>query len=267
MQKRRKSSPNYPNSPHSNANNKSGERTEGYSKGRFSRDKQNEKTRNERGNRSRSGKKPGQGAFKRGKKTRPVSRQKLPTVESDNQVTDGKFYGRELRVSESPKMAPTGRKIRAVFFRILYRRIRARRFLDLCAGSGTVGIDALSRGALLVTMVERKAKNCSLIRENLETLGINEGHGEVVEAEVIPFLKQMAKRRRFWDVVYFAPPFDFDYDEAFECFKRGFSIKPGGIFVIEHHPDMFFPEKIGVLTRWKVVIEDDAALSFYDRIA
>ncbi|MDH3530980.1 MAG: RsmD family RNA methyltransferase, partial [Acidobacteriota bacterium] len=152
-------------------------------------------------------------------------------------------------------------------FRILYRRVRAHRFLDICAGTGTVGIEAISRGALLATMVERKAKNCSLIRKNLTALEISEGHGEIVESEAIPFLKQMSKRRRFWDVVFFSPPFDYDYDEALACFGRGFSIKPGGVFVIEHHAEMFFPERIGVLKRWKVVVEeeDERAISFYDR--
>ena len=268
MQKRRKSSPNYPQKePQYNAHNKSGENRKGYSKGRYNRDKKYENSKSESSGRFQRAKKSGRGVSKGAAKPQNSSRQKLPPVKSDNQVTDGKYRGIELKVSESPKMAPTGRKLRSIFFRILYRRIRARRMLDLCAGAGMVGIDALSRGALLVTMVERKAKNCSIIRENLESLGISEGHGEVVQSEVIPFLKHMAKRRRFWDVVYFAPPYDFNYDEAMQCFGRGFAIKPGGIFVIEHHAEMFFPERLGVLKRWKVVVEGDAALSFYDRAA
>ena len=164
-------------------------------------------------------------------------------------------------------MAPTSRHIREIFFRILYRRIRAKNFLDLCAGAGSVGIGALSRNALLVTMVERKARACTIIKENLKSLGIKEGHGEVVQAEVVPFLKRMNKRKRYWDVVFFSPPFDFEYDEAIECFSRGWGIKPGGILVIEHHAEMFFPERMGVMKRWKVVVEGESALSFYDRVS
>jgi len=189
----------------------------------------------------------------------------MPPITSDDQITDGKFRGKRIKLSKSPKMAPTDRKLREILFRILFKKIRAKRFLDLCAGAGAVGIGALSRGALLVTFVERKAKNCSLIRENLSSLGISEGHGEVFQQEVVPFLKQMAKKRRYWDVVYFAPPYDSDYDPALECLMKGSAVKPGGIFIIEHHAEMFFPEKLGSLRRWKVIVENENAMSFYDR--
>jgi 16S rRNA (guanine(966)-N(2))-methyltransferase RsmD len=150
-------------------------------------------------------------------------------------------------------------------FRILFRRVRAGRFLDLCAGSGTVGLEAISRGALLATFVERKARICSYIKQNMASLEIKEGHGEIHQMEVIPFLKQMAKRKRFWDVVYYDPPYDTDYDEVLKYFERGVAIKPGGVLVIEHHSEMFFPETIGVMKRWRVIVQGETAISFYDR--
>jgi 16S rRNA (guanine(966)-N(2))-methyltransferase RsmD len=160
---------------------------------------------------------------------------------------------------------PTARRIREVMFRLIFRRVRAHRFLDLCAGSGAVGIEAISRGALLSTFVERSAKMCSFIRKNMETCGIKEGHGEIHEIEVVPFLKRMQKRRRFWDVVYFDPPYDTNYDEVLEFFRRGVAVRPGGMLVIEHHAEMFFPESIGVLKRARVITQGDTALSFYER--
>ncbi len=162
-------------------------------------------------------------------------------------------------------MRPTARRIREVMFRILFRRVRAGRFLDLCAGAGTVGIEAISRGAIISTFVERSAKMCSFIKKNLESLAIKEGHGEVVEMEIVPFLKKMGKRRRQWDVVYFDPPYDANYDEVLEYFGRGIAIRPGGTLVIEHHAEMFFPEKFGVMKRWRVLLQGDTALSFYER--
>ncbi len=192
-------------------------------------------------------------------------RETLPSIVSDMQITDGKHRGKYLESSDSPKVRPTARRIREVFFRVLFRRVRAGRFLDLCAGAGTMGIEAISRGALIGTFVERSAKMCNFIRKNLERCGINEGHGEVFEMEVIPFLKKMSKRRRFWDVVYFDPPYDADYESVLAYLKRGAAICPGGILVIEHHAEMFFPEKLGVLRRWKVVVQGDTAISFYDR--
>ncbi len=100
----------------------------------------------------------------------------------------------------------------------------------------------------------------------MASMEIKEGHGEIFEIEVIPFLKRMAKRRRFWDVVFLDPPYDANYDEILEYLSRGVCLKPRGMLVIEHHAEMFFPEKLGVLKRWRVVVEGESALSFYERI-
>ena len=201
----------------------------------------------------------------KGKPLKPWERENRPRIVSDMQVTDGKHRGKYLQSTTSAKVRPTARRIREVMFRILFRRIRAGRFLDLCAGSGMVGIEAISRGAIISTFVERSAKMCSFIKKNLESCGIKEGHGEVVEMEVVPFLKKMHKRRRFWDVVYLDPPYDANYDEILDFFSRGVAIKPRGTLVIEHHAEMFFPEKFGVMKRWRVLMQGDTALSFYER--
>jgi 16S rRNA (guanine966-N2)-methyltransferase len=186
-------------------------------------------------------------------------------IVSEMQITDGKHKGKYLKNTTSPKMSPTTRRIREVLFKILFRRIRARRFLDLCAGCGTIGIEAISRGSIISTFVERSSKMCSYIKKNLESCEIKEGHGEVIEMEVAPFLKKMAKRRRYWDVVYFDPPFDTNYEEILKYLGRGASINAGGVLIIEHHSEMFFPEKIGVLKRFRVVVQGDTTLSFYER--
>lgn len=191
--------------------------------------------------------------------------QELPRIVSDMQVTDGKHRGKYLQSTTSVKVRPTTRRIREVMFRILFRRVRAGRFLDLCAGAGTVGIEAISRGALIGTFVERSAKMCGYIKKNMEACGIKEGHGETHEIEAVPFLKRMEKRRRVWDVVYFDPPYDSNYDEVLDYFSRGAALKPHGVLVIEHHTEMFFPETFGVMKRWRVVTQGDTSLSFYER--
>jgi 16S rRNA (guanine(966)-N(2))-methyltransferase RsmD len=201
----------------------------------------------------------------KGKGLKPWEKDTRPRIVSEMQVTDGKHRGKHLQATASEKVRPTARRIREVMFRILYRRIRAGRFLDLCAGGGTVGIEAISRGALLGTFVERSAKMCAVIKKNLETCEIKEGHGEIHQIEVIPFLKKMGKRRRFWDVVYYDPPYDSNYEEVLAYFSRGIAVKPHGTLVIEHHAEMFFPENIGVMKRWRVVVQGETALSFYER--
>ncbi len=197
--------------------------------------------------------------------SKPWERDNRPRIVSEMQITDGKLRGKYLQSTASPNVRPTARRIREVMFRILFRRIRAGRFLDLCAGSGMVGIEAISRGALIATFVERSAKMCSFIKKNLESCEIKEGHGEVVEMEAVPFLKKMTKRRRQWDVVYFDPPYDSNYDEVLNYFSTGAAIKLKGTLVIEHHAEMFFPETFGVMHRWRVLVQGETALSFYER--
>lgn len=201
----------------------------------------------------------------KGRVVKPWQQEHLPRIVSDMQVTDGKHRGKYLQSTTSVKVRPTARRIREVMFRILFRRVRAGRFLDLCAGAGTVGIEAISRGAIISTFVERSAKMCGYIKKNMEACGIKEGHGEIHEIEVVPFLKKMGKRRRVWDVVYFDPPYDSNYDEVLDYFSRGVALKPHGVLVIEHHTEMFFPESFGAMKRWRVVTQGDTSLSFYER--
>jgi 16S rRNA (guanine966-N2)-methyltransferase len=186
-------------------------------------------------------------------------------IVSDMQITDGKHRGKYLESTASPNNQPTPRRLREIMFKILFRRVRAGRVLDLCAGAGMIGIEAISRGSMISTFVERSARMCSAIKKNMETHGIKPGHGEICQIEVLPFLKRIAKRRRFWDVVYFAMPCDGDFDEIIDCLSRGTAINPGGTLVIEHSAEKEFPENIGVLKRWRVVAQDDSAMTFFAR--
>lgn len=201
----------------------------------------------------------------KGKGSDPWKKEEKIKITSDLQVTDGKYRGTLLQNSASPRMKPTVRRLREIMFKILSRRVRAGRVLDLCAGNGIVGIEAVSRGAMVATFVDRSAKMCSFIQKNLSLCGIKQGHGEVVEIEIHPFLKRAAKRRRVWDVVYFSPPLDSEYEEILDFFRHGKTLSPGGVLLIEHHSEMFFPERLGGLKRWRVILQGDSALSFYQK--
>lgn len=201
----------------------------------------------------------------RGKTVDTRKIQPKPKIVSDLQITDGKHIGRYLQNTDSPKVRPTMRKLREIMMRILSRRLRAGRFLDLFAGAGIVGFEAISRGALLGTFVERSARMVGLIKKNRDAIGIKDGHAEIFEIEVVPFLKQMQKRRRHWDVIFLDPPYDTNYDEVLQYLSRGVCIRPKGVLVIEHHSEMFFPETLGLLRRSRVITEGESSLSFYER--
>jgi 16S rRNA (guanine966-N2)-methyltransferase len=197
-------------------------------------------------------------------KLKPWEENPVPIV-SEMQLTDGKHRGKYVKTTESRKVRPTARRIREVMFRLIYRRVKFSRFLDLCAGSGMVGLEALSRGAVATTFVERSAKMCSFIKKNLETCGVKAGHCEVEEIEVVPFLMRANKKKRQWDVIYFDPPYDSNYEEVLELLGKGFGLSVKGCVVVEHHSDIFFPELIGCLQRFKVIVNGDTALTFFER--
>ncbi len=197
-------------------------------------------------------------------KLKPWEENPIPIV-SEMQLTDGKHRGKYVKTTESQKVRPTARRIREVMFRLIYRRVKFSRFLDLCAGSGMVGLEALSRGAVATTFVERSAKMCSFIKKNLETCGVKDGHCEVEEIEVVPFLMRANKKKRQWDVIYFDPPYDSNYEEVLELLGKGFGLSAKGCVVVEHHSEMFFPEFIGCLQRFKVIVNGETALTFFER--
>src|SRR5258707_5388756 len=106
-------------------------------------------------------------------------------------VIAGKYRGRKLKSPPSLKTRPTSDRLRETLFNIIAPRIEGARLLDLCAGSGAVGIEALSRGAKHVTFVDRSRKMCSLIKSNLDLCRIESVANEVVQSEARAYLKRM----------------------------------------------------------------------------
>ena len=184
---------------------------------------------------------------------------------SDLQITDGKLRGRFLKNSDSPIGVPTPRQIRETLFRLLSRRVRAGRFLDLCAGCGTIGLEALSRGAMLITFVERSGRMVSFLRKNLSEYNVRDGHSQVNEIEAIPFLVRAAARKRKWDVIYVGRPSEMQSEELIEVISRGRLVAPKGVIVIEHPAETPLPEELGMLRQWRSIAKDGTSLSFYNR--
>jgi 16S rRNA (guanine966-N2)-methyltransferase len=164
------------------------------------------------------------------------------------------------------QVRPTSDRLRETLFNVLAPRIEGARFLDLCAGSGAVGIEALSRGAVHVTFVDRSRKMCGLVESNLDLCGVPEDETEVVMAEAAEFLRRNAARgEQKWDIAFFDPPYAIDYGPVLNAFGTGEILQEDSLLVVEHHHKNELKDAYGQIRRWRILKQGDSALSFYEK--
>ncbi len=164
------------------------------------------------------------------------------------------------------QVRPTSDRLRESLFNVIAPRIEGARFLDLCAGSGAVGIEALSRGAAHVTFVDRSRKMCGLIESNLDLCGVPEDQTEVVLSEAGEFLRRAnARHAQEWDIAFFDPPYATDYRPVHATFGAGSLLRAaGGLLVVEHHHKNELKDAVGRIRRWRILKQGDSCLSFYE---
>ena len=179
-------------------------------------------------------------------------------------VISGLYRGRVLKSPPDNKTRPTSDRLRETLFNVLAPRITEEtRFLDLCAGTGAIGIEAISRGAGFVTFVDRSKKSCALIEENLDKLGVPESQTDIQGHAAENFTGR--EHATGWDIAFFDPPYESDYSLVMHDF--GFKsdlLRDGGVLVVEHHTKKQMPELIGDLRRWRVLKQGETSLSFYE---
>jgi 16S rRNA (guanine(966)-N(2))-methyltransferase RsmD len=181
-------------------------------------------------------------------------------------VIAGTYKGRKLKSPPSMQVRPTSDRLRETLFNVIAPRITSTRFLDLCAGSGAVGIEALSRGAEFITFVDRSRKMCGLVEANLDLCRVPEDQTEVVNLTAEDFLKQSAQRKTEpWDIVFFDPPYAHDYFDALKLIVEHDLLAKDGLLIAEHHHKNELPANVGALKRKRVLKQGDSALSFYSR--
>lgn len=181
-------------------------------------------------------------------------------------IIAGIYRGRHLKSPPSLDARPTSDRLRETLFNILAPRISDVCFLDLCAGTGAIGIEALSRGASHATFVDKSRKICGLIEANLDLCKIPEDQTEVFNSEAVEFLHQAVSRAMTpWDIVYFDPPYQDEYLRVLEFFGTHPDnlLTSDGLIVVEHYYKNELPEDIGDIHRSRMVKQGDASLSFY----
>jgi len=161
-------------------------------------------------------------------------------------------------------LRPTSDRLRETLFNILGPAVSGATFVDLYAGTGAVGIEALSRGAHAVHFVESSARAAALIRENLRSLGVGEGF-EIHEREVQRALCLLDSRSVEPGYVFLDPPYrkQQTYGETLQLLSHMRLLSPASIVIAEHEKKFDPGERFGALQRYRLLQQGDAALSFY----
>lgn len=173
-------------------------------------------------------------------------------------VTGGAHRGRGLAVP--PGARPTEGRVREALFSIWSDRLDRARVLDLFAGSGVVGLEALSRGALAVLFVDDSLRAVKTLEANAAQVGAQ--MGEIAEIRKLPLPAGLARLTGPYDLVFADPPYAF---AEYEALLAGIAplLAPDGEIVVEHSSRTDLPIEAGRLVRTGVRRYGESALSFY----
>jgi 16S rRNA (guanine(966)-N(2))-methyltransferase RsmD len=180
-------------------------------------------------------------------------------------VIAGSYRSRTLEAPPGLATRPTSDRLRETLFNVLAPRIQGSRFLDLFAGSGAVGIEALSRGAATVEFVERAPAALAVLKKNLLRLGVTTAFR--IHAAAVSLTLRRMKPEAGFDLVFLDPPYDASdaYSGTLDLLgsERGGLLTPGAFVIAEHRRKERLDDRYGALARTRLLEQGDAALSFY----
>lgn len=181
-------------------------------------------------------------------------------------VIAGEFRSRQLVAPRGMATRPTSDRLRETLFNVLGPRLVGTRFADLYAGSGAVGIEALSRGAACCCFVENAPAAVAAIRENLTALKIKDRFA-IESRSSARALADLAQRQQRFDLVFLDPPYEAaaEYTATLDVLAANAAalLSPETLVIAEHARRAPLPERFGVLRRTRLLEQGDAALSFY----
>lgn len=174
-------------------------------------------------------------------------------------ITGGTGKGRRLKAPTGSRVRPTSDKVRQALFNILGEKVKRSAFLDLYAGTGAIGIEALSRGAERACFVDDSRGSLEIIRQNVEQSGFRE-QSVVVAARAESFLK---KGREQFDIVFLDPPYVMEQEYLLSMIDASAILKPDSIIVAEHFKKQESPQRAGRLSLFREAVYGDTVIAFY----
>jgi len=174
-----------------------------------------------------------------------------------------RIYGnRQLKTLPGQETRPTLARVREAVFNIWQGRITDCRWLDLCAGTGSMGAEALCRGASLVVGIEKWSKACTIIQQNWEQVAKPEQEFQVVQGDVVGRVKTLAGQQ--FDHIYFDPPYASNlYQPVIEAIAQYQLLAEDGELAVEHSPNNFTPPLFSTLEICRQKVYGNSALTFY----
>ena len=200
-------------------------------------------------------------------------------------VIAGAFKGRRLVAPKGSRIArPTTDRVKESVFSILREQVIDADFLDLCAGTGSIGIEALSRGAKHATFLERDPRCIRIIEQNLRTCGLSAtprarcfrkeqkptAKACLLRRDAVKGISYLQKQALVFRIIYFDPPYSTGTDGSTELYTTCLTLlaenallSPQGTLLVEHAKRSIMPDKIGNLTRNRIASYSDTIVSFY----
>jgi 16S rRNA (guanine(966)-N(2))-methyltransferase RsmD len=179
-------------------------------------------------------------------------------------IISGTYRGLRLRTLKGGNLRPTTDQLRETLFDVLGPRVEGSTFLDAYAGTGAVGLEAISRGARDVVFIEHHRAAYQLIRQNLAALEIDSGYA-ILTCAVLTGLERLEREGEHFDVVFLDPPYEEirEYHHTLRQLARGSLLKPSSIVVAEHSKHIELEENYLTLCRTRLLRHGDAQLAFY----
>lgn len=187
-------------------------------------------------------------------------------------IIAGKYRSRILKSLKGNALRPTSDRLRETLFNVLGPNVAGSRFLDIFAGTGAVGIEAISRGAKEAIFIENHAAAAVLIRRNLESLEITNG-AQILPLDAFRALEKLIGRHKPtdapFDFVFVDPPYaeKDQYDRILGVLGSAPFLSTGSVVVAEHRRTHELPQRFGRLLQTRVLRQGDAALSFFEHQA
>ena len=174
-------------------------------------------------------------------------------------VTGGISRGQRLKAPAGSHVRPTSDKVKQALFNILGENVVDAVFLDLFAGAGGIGIEALSRGAGRVVFVDASRESLGVITQNIEQTGFKE-RSQTVLSKAESFLQ---KKTGPYDIVFLDPPYADGMQPLLELIAGAGILKADATVIAEHFKKQLLPERAGNLARYRETQYGDTVLAFY----